>query len=155
MHRLTALLTSIWLGLHLGFGYIAAPVLFHRLVSVHGMDKVQVGSIAGTLFHWSNWLGLIAWACAYVVMKQDAKRSYKPSKMPLVVILLWVLLAANEFLFSSVITALSNNQSHWLSNLIGGGRGVWHGSSSMVHLVVAFLGLILCAIMLRWREPYR
>ncbi|XXQ67624.1 DUF4149 domain-containing protein [Neisseriaceae bacterium B1] len=150
MGRVIALLTSVWLGMHIGFGYIAAPVLFKNL------ERLQAGNMAGTLFHWANWVGLVAWALAFVLCRQDRARSrYRPVNTHRGVLFLWLLLAINEFLMTPVIEALKTNQKNWLHDLIGGSFGMWHGMSSVIHLLAAITGLVLCLMVLRWREMSR
>ncbi len=150
MRRVIALLTAMWFGMHIGFGYLAAPVLFNNL------ERLQAGNIAGTLFHWSNWLGLVAWAMAFILCRQDKTRSrYRRLKTHWGVACLWLLLAANEFLMTPVIEALKTNQTNWLHDLIGGSFGMWHGISSVIHLIASVIGLVLCIMLVRWREISR
>lgn len=150
MSRFVALLSAIWLGMHIGFGYLVAPVLFQHL------PRMQAGQLAGILFHWSNWLGLVAWALAFFVCRQDKIRNhYRKINTHRGVMLLWMLLAINEFVMTPVIEALKTNQTHWLHNLLGGGFGMWHGLSSVVHLLATLVGLVLCFMVLRWRELAR
>ena len=63
MNRLCALLTSLWLGMQVMAGYIAAPILFERL------GKQEAGNIAGMLFSINNYFGLLAWTVAWLVVR--------------------------------------------------------------------------------------
>lgn len=46
---------TLWLGMQIMAGYIAAPVLFKML------PKMQAGEIAGVLFDILSWSGLAVW----------------------------------------------------------------------------------------------
>lgn len=147
MRRLAAFLLIVWLGMHVGFGYIAAPALFHYL------ERMKAGEIAGVLFHWANYLGLAAAALAFAVCRQDGVRSrYRQFNIHRGVLLLWCLLAVNEWLLAPLMAAVKDNRPHWLYDWVGGGFGMWHGMSSVLHLLSALLGLALCWIWLRRLE---
>lgn len=44
MNKLAAVLAGVWLGLQLGIGYVAVPVLFQH------MGKMEAGAMAGSMF---------------------------------------------------------------------------------------------------------
>lgn len=145
MKRLTALLISLWLGMQIGFGYVAAPILFNVL------DNVSAGKVAGMLFHVSNGLGLLAWIFAFFSCKPNhyGWGNTGGGHTRKWIVLLIILLATNEFLFAPVIAALKTNQTHLLVTWLGGSFGKWHGISSVLHLVEGVLGLGLCIKLLR------
>lgn len=149
MRRLAALLAALWLGMQIGFGYIAAPILFARL------EKITAGNIAGSLFHAVNWLGLAAWLLIWFIWRADNRRRYRPGRSHWWAGVLLGLTAFNEFLMTPVIEALKTGGTHWLHNLLGGGFGIWHGMSSMVYLAASLLGFVLCILLLRLVEPPR
>ncbi|MDO4434181.1 MAG: DUF4149 domain-containing protein [Alysiella sp.] len=150
MRRLTAVAAGLWLGLHIGFGYIAAPILFARL------DKITAGNIAGSLFHYVNGLGLVVWLAAYFICRNDSRRNrYAPQKTHRLVAFLLFLTAFNEFLMTPVIEALKTGQNNWLHSWIGGSFGMWHDISSLIYMLASLVGLILCFMLLRLREAVR
>lgn len=149
MRRLAALLAGIWLGMQIGFGYVAAPVLFARL------ERLQAGNLAGSLFHVVNWLGLLTWLLVWLLWRADNRRRYRPARSHRWAVVLLALTAFNEWLMTPVIEALKTGGSHWLHNLLGGGFGIWHGMSAMVYLAATLLGTVLCALLLRLAEPPR
>ena len=91
MNRLCALLTSLWLGMQVMAGYIAAPILFERL------GKQEAGNIAGVLFSINNYFGLLAWIVAWLVVRSNRNRSLSDNGKvaPKFIILLLLLTASN------------------------------------------------------------
>ncbi|ULJ59785.1 DUF4149 domain-containing protein [Wielerella bovis] len=155
MRRFSALLISIWLGLHIGFGCIAAPTIFARLETLPN-GKVLAGTIAGTLFHFVNLFGIVAWLIIFFIAKSDNQRmTYRKSRVPLWTGLLLVLLGTNELLITPVIAALRDQRSNWLHDIIGGRFGLWHGTSYILYFIAAIIGLGLCIRLLRLDQPYR
>ena len=137
MNRLCALLTSLWLGMQVMAGYIAAPILFERL------GKQEAGNIAGVLFSINNYFGLLAWIVAWLVVRSNQNRSLNNNGKvaPKFIILLLLLTASNQFLISPVIAAHKTGTANWLLSLLGGSFGMWHGISSIIYLVCSILGL--------------
>ena len=137
MNRLCTLLTSLWLGMQVMAGYVAAPILFERL------GKQEAGNIAGVLFSINNYFGLLAWIMAWLVVRSNRNRSFSDNckAAPKFIILLLLLTASNQFLISPVIAAHKTGTANWLLSLLGGSFGMWHGISSIIYLVCSVLGL--------------
>ena len=137
MNRLCALLTSLWLGMQVMAGYVAAPILFERL------GKQEAGNIAGVLFSINNYFGLLAWIVAWLVVRSNQNRSFSDNGKvaPKFIILLLLLTASNQFLISPVLAAHKTGTANWLLSLLGGSFGMWHGISSIIYLVCSVLGL--------------
>ena len=137
MNRLCALLTSLWLGMQVMAGYVAAPILFERL------GKQEAGNIAGVLFSINNYFGLLAWIVAWLVVRSSQNRSLNNNDKvaPKFIILLLLLTASNQFLISPVIAAHKTGTANWLLSLLGCSFGMWHGISSIIYLVCSVLGL--------------
>lgn len=152
MRRLIALLSALWLGMHIGFGYLVAPLLFTRLQTLPD-GKMLAGNLAGVLFHWVNGLGFITWLCVFWLLRRDNQHAYHRNKLPIWALTLTVLIAINEWLITPVIEALKNGQHNWLYDLTGGGFGLWHGISSIIYLIVSLIGLGLCVRLLRFASP--
>lgn len=153
MKRLSALLMSLWLGAQIGFGYIVAPIVF----GFDGMDKAVAGSIAGSLFHASNWLGLLAWGVVFVACGQQSPWSQNSQKsVRKWIVALLILLIVNEFGIAPLIAALKSGETHWLSVLYHGADAfkVWHGVSSIIHVMQTVLGLGLAVKLLRLDTPH-
>lgn len=135
MKKLAAVLAGVWLGLQLGMGYVAAPLLFQNL------QRMQAGELAGVLFNVVAYFGLAVWLLVYVVYKMHVERGYTRSYTPKWIVLLLVLMAVNQFLITPVIEAHKAGESNWLLGLIGGSFGQWHGVSSIVYMVCSVIGL--------------
>ncbi|WP_307754458.1 DUF4149 domain-containing protein [Neisseria gonorrhoeae] len=105
---------TLWLGMQIMAGYIAAPVLFKML------PKMQAGEIAGVLFDILSWSGLAVWGTVLAAA-----------------------LAANQFLVTPVIEALKYGHENWLLSVAGGSFGMWHGISSMTFMATALLSAVL------------
>ena len=149
MRHFVAAFTAIWLGLHMGFGYVAAPILFQHL------EKMQAGNIAGILFNWCNWIGILIWAIALILCIKDNKRCYRPARRTYAITLLLTLLLINQLLITPVIIALKTQTNNWLHHFIGGSFATWHSVSSSIYLLCTILGLGLCAVMIRWDAAYQ
>ena len=144
-NKVSALLISAWFGAYLLAGYGVAPLLFQSL------SKEQAGNLAGMLFAAVNYIGLGVWAVVYLAGLSAQRRSYGHSRLTLrIVALIWLLLAASQFLLAPVIHALRTRQTHWLPDLFGGGMGFWHGMSSSLYILVSLLGLFLLLRLLRF-----
>ncbi|WP_274572168.1 DUF4149 domain-containing protein [Neisseria leonii] len=146
MNRVIAVLCGVWLGMQIMAGYIAAPLLFSRL------PRLEAGALAGTMFGINHYLGLAVWGLAYWAARHGMRHGFSTgrSAAPKMILLLLVLLAANQFLMTPVIESLKAGGSHWLSDWVGGSFGKWHGISSVLYLLCCLLGLGLLLRYLRF-----
>lgn len=133
--KIAAVLGAFWLGLQVMAGYIAAPVLFAAL------PKLQAGALAGQLFGYVSYGGLLLWGMAFLLVRGKG------------IALLWLLIAANQFLVTPVIEALKTQGSNWLLSLTGGTFGMWHGISSLIYLICALLAVWNIWRLLGWGRP--
>lgn len=147
MNKTAIMLAAVWLGMQITAGYIAAPILFREL------PRVQAGAIAGELFGFVSYGGILIWLLLYLVGRLGEKRRSRPPYTGKLVLLQVLLLTANQYLFTPVIDALKTRQGNWLLNLAGGTFGMWHGISATVYLATALLGgwLVWRLIRLEWR----
>ncbi|WP_165008851.1 DUF4149 domain-containing protein [Neisseria yangbaofengii] len=137
MNKLAVALAGIWLGMQVMAGYVAAPVLFKSL------PKLQAGAIAGDLFDVVSYTGLVIWLLVYFVGKRAAAVRNVQSINGKLIAVLWLALAANQFLVTPVIEAHKAQTTNWLLNLTGGSFGIWHGISSSIYMICAILALLL------------
>ncbi|MRN39073.1 DUF4149 domain-containing protein [Neisseria sp. N95_16] len=137
MNKLVVDLAGIWLGMQVMAGYVAAPVLFKSL------PKLQAGAIAGELFNVVSYTGLVVWALVYFVGKRVAAVRNVQSINGKLIAVLWLGLAANQFLVTPVIEAHKTQTTNWLLSLTGGSFGMWHGISSLIYMICAILALVL------------
>ena len=146
MNKLAVALAGIWLGMQVMAGYVAAPVLFKSL------PKLQAGAIAGELFNVVSYAGLVIWALVYFVGKRAAAVRNVQSINGKLIAVLWLGLAANQFLVTPVIEAHKTGGSNWLLSLLGGSFGQWHGTSSVIYMLCSLLalGLVFRLVKLDW-----
>lgn len=137
MNKLAVALAGIWLGMQVMAGYVAAPVLFKSL------PKLQAGAIAGELFSVVSYTGLVVWALVYFIGQRAASVRNLPSINGKLIAVLWLGLAANQFLVTPVIEAHKAQTTNWLLSLTGGSFGMWHGISSLIYMICAILALVL------------
>ncbi len=147
MKKLAGVLAGAWLGLQLGVGYLVAPVLFQNL------ERTQAGELAGVLFTVTAYIGLAVWLLVYFTGRTEEKRAYARPYTGKWVLLLLVLLAANQFLVTPVIEAHKMGTANWLLTLLGGSFGRWHGVSTIIYMVcsVLGLGLVFRLVRMEWR----
>ena len=131
MKTLLVILQAVWLGVHITFGYVLAPMLFH-FASQGELSRAMAGNIAGELFHVVMYLGLVTAALCWFFWRNVRQ----PSKILNVLI---VLLVVIYFFITPVIAAIKQKQSQWLYDLVGGSFGMWHGISSSVYLLITVL----------------
>lgn len=140
-HHIPATLTGIWLGFYLSAGYIAAPILFRHL------ERLTAGNIAGELFSIANYSGLVLWAGLWIYLISNRSLDFwekRRRKSPTVAAVIWLLLAANQWLVTPIIVALKTHAApNWLWSLTGGSFGVWHGISSTIYLITGILATAL------------
>ncbi|OAM29154.1 MULTISPECIES: DUF4149 domain-containing protein [Eikenella] len=147
-NRVLALLVSVWFGAYVLAGYGVAPLLFQSL------PKEQAGTLAGVLFSTVNYIGLFVWAVVYLAgvsaRRQSFGRGGNSKLSSRLVAFTWLLLAVSQFVLVPLIRALRTGQTHWLSNLLGGEMGFWHGMSSSLYMLVSLLGLVLLMRLVRF-----
>ena len=146
MNKLAAVFAGVWLGLQLGIGYVAVPVLFQH------MGKMEAGAMAGSMFDFVAYTGLAVWLLLYFIGRHELGRSLMRSKTNKFVLLLLSLLAVNQFLVTPVIEAHKSGGSNWLLSLLGGSFGQWHGTSSVIYMLCSLLalGLVFRLLKLDW-----
>ncbi|HEZ7688484.1 TPA: DUF4149 domain-containing protein [Neisseria meningitidis] len=123
--KISRYVATLWLGMQIMAGYIAAPVLFKML------PKMQAGEIAGVLFDILSWSGLAVWGAVLA------------AAFAALLLFLLSALAANRFLITPVIEALKYGHENWLLSFVGGSFGMWHGISSIVFMATALLSAVL------------
>ena len=85
LKRILAVLLGLWLGAQLTIGYVVAPVLFAQL------PKITAGHIAGILFAYLSYFGLLVWAWAGYTGRLKQERSFLKSNSLRLIGLLWIL----------------------------------------------------------------
>lgn len=107
--KISRYVATLWLGMQIMAGYIAAPVLFKML------PKMQAGEIAGVLFDILSWSGLAVWGAVLAAAFAALTR-----RQTALLLFLLSALAANRFLITPVIEALKYGHENWLLSFVGG-----------------------------------
>jgi hypothetical protein len=113
MNKLAAVLAGVWLGLQLGIGYVAVPLLFQH------MGKMEAGAMAGSMFDFVAYTGLAVWLLLYFIGRHELGRSLMRSKTNKFVLLLLSLLAVNQFLVTPVIAGAQKRRQQLAALLAG------------------------------------
>lgn len=143
MQKILTILMSAWLGAQLTAGYVVAPVLFQHL------PKMVAGNIAGILFGLLAYTGLVVWLLVGLYGYYRQKHQPARSRTLMWIAILWVLQAFSQWIITPVIEALKTGRHHWLSDTISSSFAVWHGTSSIIYLLISFIGLYLVSRLLR------
>jgi Domain of unknown function (DUF4149) len=142
---LASLLLVLWVGGMWAIGFIAAPSLFSSLP-----DNYQLaGNLAGVLFRWIAWVGIIA--AVYLLIFRLGGEGLQALKRSFfwVVLAMLLLTLGQQFGIQPVMQALKDKalphavmESAFRSHFVA-----WHGVSSIVFLIESLLGAWLI-----WRQ---
>lgn len=146
MKRLPDLLAAwsvaFWVGGLWAVGYLAAPVLFYNME-----DRVTAGFLAGKMFAWMAWVGLVCggWLLVYR-LGRHAGAVVKQAFFWIVVVML-LLTIAQHFGIRPVMQELKDMAmpKDVMASLFRDRFQTWHGISSAVYLIQSLLGLALVA----------
>ena len=138
------LLLALWVGALWTVGFLVAPVLFAEL------DRHTAGSIAGILFRYVNWAGLVIGG--FLLLRDRVAARHRPAPI-LVLLLMLVSILINHFGLAPEITAL--REAGFAAGSDGATRfGRLHAAASVLYLTNALFGLVLLVIWER-RGPLR
>lgn len=129
---LERILLTAWVGSLWVTGFMVAPVLFASLD-----DRALAGTLAGTLFGLTAWLGL---GCGVLLLLIERLRGRPSGWRTWTLLGMLVLVAAGQFGLTPVIAELRE------AGLAGTPRfGQLHGVASLLFLASALAGLALVA----------
>ena len=139
---LASVLLVAWVGGLWAIGYIAAPNLFAHLA-----DKQLAGNLAGGLFKWIAYVGLVAGVYLLIYrLGQDGLTALKGGFFWAVLVML-ALTLAQRYGFQPIMESLKEQalpravmESAFRNRFVA-----WHGISSIVYLIQSLLGLWLVA----------
>lgn len=133
---------ALWVGGLWAVGYLAAPVLFYHLD-----DRVMAGFVAGRLFAWMGWVGLVCgvWLLLFRLVRAGAG-VVKQGFFWLVVLML-LLTLAQQFGIAPLLQHLKElaQPRDVMESLFRDRFQTWHGIASAVYLLQSLLGLWLLA----------
>ncbi|MBQ9184227.1 MAG: DUF4149 domain-containing protein [Neisseriaceae bacterium] len=136
-----------WLGSLTVIGYLVAPVLFQNL------PKMTAGDIAGQLFHFVSYIGLIS--AVVLIFSGSLKQGFKAflgSLKGFFISMAILTTIISEWLITPVIVALKTNGKNVLHQWLGGNFAAWHGVSQIIYLITA-ISLILFVIF--WAREHK
>lgn len=135
-HHLSALCINAWVGSLWAIGYLAVPVLFYAQP-----DRQLAGLLAGTMFNWSGYLGII---CGVYLLVYYQKLPKMIHQRWLVAAMLMITLII-QFGIQPVMTdlklqALPLDVMH---SSFAAQFKILHGLSSIAYLIESLLGAFL------------
>lgn len=138
--RVAAVLLVLWVGGLWSIGYIAAPTLFAELP-----DRQLAGNLAGVLFKWIAWVGMLAGG--YLLVFRLGRQGFQALKQAYfwIVLLMLLLTLGQHFGIQPVMQALKDQAMPQavMESAFRDRFAAWHGVSSFVYLLQSALGLVL------------
>jgi hypothetical protein len=135
---LASLLLVFWVGGMWAIGYIAAPSLFSSLPNNHQL----AGNLAGVLFTWIAWVGIVAGI--YLLIYRLANAGFQALKQRFfwVVLIMLLLTLGQHFGIQPVMQALKDQAlpKAVMESAFKSRFAAWHGVSSVIYLVESLLG---------------
>jgi uncharacterized membrane protein len=137
---LAAALLVLWVGGLWAIGYIAAPTLFAELG-----DRQLAGNVAGQLFRWIAWVGIVAGS--YLLVHRLGRDGFQALKQAYfwIVLAMLLLVLGGHFGIQPVMQALKDQAlpQAVMESAFRSRFAAWHGVSSIVYLIESLLGLVL------------
>ena len=143
LEGLERLLLSLWVGIMVGVGYIATPVLFKVLD-----DRKMAGGLAGEMFHVVTIIGLIFGGILFLLRYKDESIEFFKQWRGWLLMLMLVLVAISMFILQPMIVEVK------ALGIVEGSEnakkfGMLHGMSSLVYMVTIVSGILLIFFGLR------
>ena len=126
------ILLTLWVGSLWVAGFVVAPLLFAELD-----DRALAGSIAGSLFTLTSYIGLL---CGSLLLVLNAVMSRRINWRAVVIVCMLLLVAIGQFVITPMVAELR------VQGLTDTQRfGQLHGVASVLFLITSVLGLVLVA----------
>jgi hypothetical protein len=142
---LASLLLAFWVGGMWAIGYVAAPSLFSYLSDNHQL----AGNLAGVLFKWMAWTGIVAGS--YLLIHRLGKDGLQALKQSFfwVVLVMLLLTIGQHFGIQPFMQALKQQAfpQAVMESAFKSRFAAWHGVSSVIYLLESLLGAWLI-----WRQ---
>jgi hypothetical protein len=141
---LASLLVTLWVGGLWIVGYLAVPVLFKGIP-----DSMLAGQVAGIMFSLLAWVGLGVGAFLLGLRCRSSGRGVIREPLAWVLAAMLVLTAVGQFGIQPLMVELKAQAwpRHVMDSAGADSFRLWHGVSSIMHLTLSVLGLVL---VLRW-----
>jgi len=131
------LILSLWTGVMVGIGYIAAPVLFKTLD-----DRKLAGSLAGQMFEVVGFIGLVCGGVLLMLRYKDVSTKLFMQWRGIALLLMLVLVAASAFVVQPMMADL---KAMGIESGTDTAKqfGMLHGVSSILYMVTVICGCVL------------
>jgi len=143
LEGLERLLLSLWVGVMVGIGYIAAPVLFKVLD-----DRKLAGGLAGEMFHLVTIIGLIFGGILLLLRYKEESIEFLKQWRGWLLLLMLCLVATSMFVLQPMIAevkALGISEGSDSAKKFG----MLHGISSLLYMITVVSGIFLIFFGLR------
>ena len=142
MLRAARLIAALWVGSLWTIGYLVAPTLFATLT-----DRMQAGTIAGSMFRIEAWLSIFCAVALMVLLNLRAprSRSRRRKRIPVLVLSMLVATLISHFGLQPFMAALREaaGPSGVMAPDVKMQFGILHGISGAIYLIESLLGLVL------------
>jgi hypothetical protein len=142
MLRAARVIAALWVGSMWTVGYLVAPTLFATL-----SDRVQAGTIAGSMFRGEAWLSIICAVTLILLLKPLSRQSRKHGGRRVAVLILGMLAATliSHFGLQPLLAALRGaaGPTGVMAPDLKLQFGILHGISGTIYLIESLLGLAL------------
>ncbi len=134
------LILTAWVGSMWAVGYLVAPTLFQMLG-----DRALAGNVAGRLFSYVAWMGLIGGGCLLALRVWRMRLSVLTSLYAWVLVVMLLLTAAGHFGIQPLMAQLKTEAlpREVMQSVVRDRFATWHGISSVLYLVQSLLGVVL------------
>lgn len=141
--HLYSIVITLWVGTLWAVGYLVAPTLFHMLD-----DRMLAGRIAGQLFTYVAWFGMVAAAYLLVFVALRREGGAFRNGVFWVVLVMLALTVAGYFGIQPILNQLKADSfpREVMESALRDRFAAWHGVSSIVYLLQSLLGMLLVLI---------
>ncbi len=131
---------TAWVGGLWAVGYIAAPVLFARLV-----DKQLAGRLAGSMFAVIAWVGIVCGIYLLIYRLAEAGSAALKQAFFWATLLMVLMTLGTHFGIQPIMEGLKAQAmpKAVMQSVFSDRFARWHGISSIVYLIESLLGLVL------------
>ena len=142
MLRAARLIAALWVGSLWTVGYLVAPTLFATLA-----DRVQAGTIAGSMFRVEAWLSIFCAVLLIVLLKlhAPASSSRRLKFLPALILGMLACTLVSHFGLQPLMAALREaaGPASMMAPDVKMQFGILHGISSAIYLIESLLGVAL------------
>ncbi|HCE10009.1 MAG TPA: DUF4149 domain-containing protein [Oxalobacteraceae bacterium] len=140
MLRAARLIAVLWVGSLWTVGYLVAPTLFATL-----SDRVQAGTIAGSMFRVEAWLSIFCAIVLIVLLRSRSSASRNGRRMQVLVFSMLAATLVSHFALQPLMASLREaaGPTGVMAPDVKMQFGILHGISSAIYLLESLLGVAL------------